>query len=407
MDHKSEIQAIRIGHLLLLKKMGDEDLNASEQAILDQWRDSSVENQNLYQQLFGNQAQLHKWEDAKSYDAVKALGRFKAKRSNQPRVRRFSKSIIRWTVAAAVLLCVTGSIGIYLYNSYNTSEQGELVAVESDASPGTDKAMLTLADGTVVDLNEEQSGIIIGENGIKYRDGHVIEGSSLKNQKAQLLSLRTPAGGQYQVQLSDGTKVWLNAGSELKYPLQFTGEVREVELSGEAYFEVTQQYKNTKRGAERLPFIVRSDKQIIQVLGTSFNVYAYSGEVSKTTLLEGSVAVFRPDHKDRYQLKPYQQLTIEGEEIALKSIEMHEATLWKDGVFNLSGVALQDIMTQVSRWYDVSVSYQSAELKKMNFEGTVPRYENLKSLLSIIEKAGNVSFELKDNTVIVKKKTNK
>lgn len=404
MDHKNEIHAIRMGRLLLRKKMQG-NLTDSEQAALDQWCQSSPHYQRLYDEQFDPTAPHPELQTILRYDATKALDRLHKKRTHQQPVRRISKAVIRWSAAA--ILLITSSVGIYLYNRHTLPQQKDTMALEADVSAGNDQAVLTLADGTIVDLSEEQAGIVIGEKGISYVNGSAIGDSHLKNQKEQILSLRTPRGGQYQIQLSDGTKVWLNAGSELKYPLQFTGDIRQVELSGEAYFEVAHQYKNTKAGAQRIPFTVLSDRQIIQVLGTSFNVSAYVGSPTKTTLLEGSVSISASNNQRKYLLKPLQQLTIDGDDVTLKNIESNNSTLWKDGVFNLSGVALQELMEQVSRWYNVDVSYRSPELRQLNFEGTVPRYETLKSLLAIIEKAGDVSFELKDNTVIVKKKPNK
>lgn len=402
MHYKKETHAIRMARLLVIKKMGG-DLSESQQVDMDQWCEFSAEGQKLYKELFDGIDPLATSEELARYDGVKALKRFQKNRVSQPPISKFRKPILQWISVAAILVCCT-SIGIYLYNLQSNADLKDTQAMEEDVMPGTDKAILTLADGTVVHLKEGHSGIVVGSNDIKYSNGHTLESDVINSQQGQLLSLRTPRGGQYQVQLSDGTKVWLNADSELKYPLQFSGDSREVELSGEAYFEVTHRYQNTKRDGQRLPFIVRSDRQIIQVLGTSFNVNTYPGAPSKTTLLEGSVAVCRTDKQERFLLKPHQQLTIDDDNVKLKNIESGDIPLWKDGVFILSDIALQDVMAQIARWYNVEVKYHSDELKTMKFEGSVPRYDKLKSLLSIIEKAGDVIFELKDNIIIVKKK---
>lgn len=296
-----------------------------------------------------------------------------------------------WRVtAAAAAVLVFLSTGLYFYLN-RTQPKPSLKAgiakqLKNDVLPGSNKAVLTLANGEQVVLTDAKNGVVAKQGGtaiIKTSDGQVI------NQVANKLTsnepsigyntITTPRGGQYQVVLPDGSKVWLNAASSLKYPTKFSGEERNVELTGEAYFEVA-------RNAA-MPFRVRSAGQIVEVLGTHFNINAYTDEtLMKTTLLEGSVRV---NHEQAtVVIKPGEQASaVKGvSRIAVNEADTNEVIAWRDGYFQFNHADIQTVMRQLSRWYDVDVKYDGA-ISSNQFGGAIQRNLKLSQVLHILEKS--------------------
>ena len=199
---------------------------------------------------------------------------------------------------------------------------------------------------------------------------------------------------QFKVILPDGTLVYLNAASELRYPVAFTGSERKVELTGEAYFEVT---KN-----KAMPFIVHTAKGDIQVLGTHFNIMAYSDDPSmKTTLLEGSVKISQPAKNITKMLKPDQQAVLSDIGIKVIDVNAEDAVAWKDGIFLFNDDHLDDIMKKISRWYNVDVEFNDETLKKEMYSGTVSRFAQVSQVLKKLEALGGVSFRIEPHKIIV------
>ncbi len=211
-------------------------------------------------------------------------------------------------------------------------------------------------------------------------------------------TLIIPRGGQFNLTLADGTRVWLNADSRLKYPTSFPGEERVVELTGEAYFEVK---KNTQK-----PFKVLSGNQVVQVLGTSFNISSYQDDpITATTLVEGKVEVYLENTPSEHQmLLPNQQsiLVRSDNSLSQKEVDVKAFISWKDGWFYFKDKPLEAIMLDLSRWYDVSVQYEDQEAKKLPFTGEIRRYENLEDVLNLLEKTREVQFEMERRKVIIK-----
>lgn len=291
--------------------------------------------------------------------------------------------IRKWLPYAAAIIFIL-SAGLWLFRGQWTSHKqpstGDQIA---DVAPGGNKATLTLADGRAINLSKEQSGIVVGD-GVTYADG-----SALLNEDAPspTQQLTTPKGGTYQVTLSDGTRVWLNSASTLTYPARFADEERLVEIAGEGYFEVARNHKS--------PFKVTSKDQTLTVLGTAFNISAYSDETNiKTTLVEGSVrvasasAVSYPDAI----LTPGQQSTLSSAGITVEDIDVATFIGWKDGYFLFNGTELHDAMKQLSRWYDVEVVYEG-NIPKTPFFGKISRDDTLAEVLEIL-KEGNVNFRI-------------
>ncbi len=196
--------------------------------------------------------------------------------------------------------------------------------------------------------------------------------------------------------LEDGTHVWLNADSKLKYPAVFTGKQRRVYLEGEGYFDVA---KDSIR-----PFLVETREQNIQVLGTAFNVYAYFGEqMNYTTLVRGKVSVRDKRGGKQWILHPGQQVCMDvtNEECVVREVDVRKEIAWKDGLFVFHGQTLEQIMTKLARWYDITVFFQSEEAKSLLFKGNLPRYSDFQIMLNVLEKSSNVQFNVKDRVVTV------
>lgn len=309
----------------------------------------------------------------------------------------------RWIAAAVALIALAGA---YYYANLPTEKQPAQQFV--DILPGGNNASLTLADGRVVSLDRDKAGIAVNDAEFTYSDGTplaVIASESAQPGGAsavQFVTLSTPLAGQYQVTLPDGSKVWLNAGSSLTYPIRFSGTERRVTFAGEAYFEVA---KDSGK-----PFYIVSNGQEVKVLGTRFNIEAYPEESGvKTTLVDGSVkvALAQLDANSFDQsivLKPGQQSTVKNGSIIVDEVDAESAIAWKNGLFVFND-NLHHTLAQISRWYDVEIEYQDAVDKNLSLIGKVSRNMKLSSLLHYMEEAAgnNVKFTLAERRIIVRK----
>ncbi|KLT67334.1 FecR family protein [Pedobacter sp. BMA] len=319
-------------------------------------------------------------------------------------VSRFTP-LYRYAAAAIVLLAC--AITIYFYT---TTGSGFNQLHDHDIAPGGNKAVLLLSDGKKIDLEAIPSGQLLHQSGItiaKAKHGqliYTIDQSASSGEANLENTIVTPKGGQYQVNLPDGTKVWLNAQSTLKFPLHFA-KVREVRLTGEAYFEVSKVYQDEKR-QERLAFHVISANQRIEVLGTHFNINTYPGEsLTKTTLLEGSVRVVLKENSSSTNqiayLSPGQVAINNGLAIQTGAADVEEIMAWKNGLFIFNGQNLASIMKEVERWYNVEVVFEDNKLKNNVFNGSTSRFKNISELLEVLESTGSVHFKISGRRVTV------
>jgi ferric-dicitrate binding protein FerR (iron transport regulator) len=372
-------------------------LTEAELDELDAWIVESDDNQLLFEELTDPKNIEAGIKRLKGIDAEKALQRIKTqmKRPEVPLLARRHRHLWTYGIAASILLLAT----VFFYNRPSKENKPGIIAeTGSDLKPGSNKAILTLADGTIIDLDKQKNGLVKNENGVqvnKVDDGQLTYITS--NGPADGMrynTLTTPIGGQYKVTLPDKTVAWLNAASSLKYPVAFTGNERNVELSGEGYFEVT---KNEKQ-----PFkVLLKNGAEVQVLGTHFNINAYDDEPAiRTTLLEGSVSV--TSDNTTVQLQPGQQaiLKTDGTLLAQKNASTEEAVAWKEGKFVFKNAPIESIMRQVARWYDVDVQYEG----KLNyhFNATIERDTPVSRLFKLLELTGNVNFIITGNKIIVR-----
>ncbi|SEM61955.1 FecR protein [Mucilaginibacter gossypiicola] len=307
---------------------------------------------------------------------------------------RFGRSWLYYSAAAILLLAL--SFGAYFYIEKRTSA----VQYANDIAPGKSRATLTLANGEKINLDNLKSGELIRESHTritKTSGGQLVytaladEGDSNIN---AFNTIETPKGGQYQINLPDGTRVWLNAASSLKYPVVFSSTQRKVQLKGEAYFEVTHN--------QRKPFIVATDLQQVEVLGTHFNINAYNDEAAiNTTLLEGRVKVSAKDLNA--VLNPGQQsiLTTKTHQLKVQAADLESNMAWKNGDFVFKNQDLESIMREVARWYNVEVVYAPNAPRDMVFGGWVSRAKNISAVLKIMELTGKVHFKVSGRRITV------
>jgi ferric-dicitrate binding protein FerR (iron transport regulator) len=304
----------------------------------------------------------------------------------------------RWIAAATILVAVSLS-GLYFWKAHKSRQPVGLAlpvaAPHQDLKPGGNKATLLLGDGSIVNLGAVRNGVIrkVAGTSIDKQDGQLRYKVSGTNAAPEMNTIQTPRGGQYQVILPDGTKVWLDAASSLTYPTAFTGGERAVQLRGEAYFEVADNKEK--------PFKVMVGNMQVNVLGTHFNVMAYEDENAiQTTLLEGSVKVTNGGVS--HLLKPGQQgrLDRSSDAFRLLDVDADEAVAWKNGVFEFGGISIETVMRQIVRWYDVEVEYQGRTNE--HFRGTISRSANASEVFKMLELTGAVHFTIDGKKVIVK-----
>ena len=303
----------------------------------------------------------------------------------------------RLTAAAILLFVFTGTYCLL----HRKAQDAEPRISKTDVKPGKNQATLTLASGKKLILNNTLSGQLANEAGVtitKNSKGELIyttqASGSTKQSSNRINTLATSKGEQYQVILPDGSHVWLNAASTLKYPVAFTGNERLVELTGEAYFEVTHN--------KAMPFKVKTRQQQVEVLGTHFNINAYADEkTTATTLLEGSVKVTTTSRNQKMIIKPGEQSTVNGDTMNVQEVDTDEAVAWKNGYFLFNDENLAGIMKKVSRWYNVEVEYKDAAMQSLVFSGTVSKYQNVSQVIKTLELTNAVHFKVLDNKIIV------
>ncbi|ARS40653.1 hypothetical protein CA265_13695 [Sphingobacteriaceae bacterium GW460-11-11-14-LB5] len=316
---------------------------------------------------------------------------------DQQEIKRPNRYFYRLAVAASF-------IAVLGFGWFLLSERTDVKKINTSASlikPGGNKAFLTLADGTKINLDQAVNGTIAKQEGIqitKTADGQLIY-TILENKsgsaKPGFNTISTPAGGQYQVTLPDGTKVWLNALSSLKYPTTFLGKYRMVELAGEGYFEVA---KNKNK-----PFKLKTAKQEISVLGTHFNVSAYADDTEvKTTLVEGGVAVKNFSPLATGLLKPGQQAVFEKTGFKVSNVDVEEYIAWKNGFFMFNNEDIKAAMQKLARWYDVDIEYVG-DFDGIYFGGSFSKHNNLQETLKILESTDKFKFKIEGRRIKILK----
>ncbi|MEC3880215.1 FecR family protein [Parapedobacter sp. 10938] len=296
-----------------------------------------------------------------------------------------------WATAIAALLIMV--VGFSIYSGiWKSSSPAPIAQQTEDIGPGGNRATLRFSNGNSIPLNENKDGIVAGKEQYAYTDGETV---SVTLKDIDYATLSTPRGGQYQITLPDGSKVWLNAASSLRYPTRFTGKERTVELKGEGYFDITTDEKH--------PFIVRTQAQEIKVLGTEFNITAYGDEqTTSTTLVEGSVSISHTGEAGITIIKPGQQAILKDNRLTVAEVSVQDYTAWKDGFLVLNNADLPTIARQVERWYDVEF-IMKPEQTGSTLSGILPRDVNLSEVLTGLEFHTGLRFQLEGRRIMVSK----
>jgi len=292
---------------------------------------------------------------------------------------------LRWIAAAAAVVLL--GFGTWMASQYEKPVTPPAVTMTS-IGPGGNKATLTLGDHRTIELSDAQAGIVAGKQ-ITYANGVPVEDlGSEKNAESGMLSLHTPRGGTYKITLADGTEVWLNAASTIKYPSQFVSSERVVELEGEAYFHVKAAYG---KDGSRIPFRVISKNQQVEVLGTQFNMNAYPEHGSvKTTLVEGKVAVH--DQRNRITLRPDEQAVTNSGKTTIKPVNVEQYIAWREGKFNFDSRSFEETMAEIGRWYDLDIVYENG-IPAAELVGDAYRNQKISLVLRLLDVA-EIDYQL-------------
>ncbi|SFG61985.1 FecR family protein [Pedobacter insulae] len=335
-------------------------------------------------------------QSALLYQQIIADSRFKA----EPK-KTGTRKLVYSLMGAAAALIIVASITLLKYNNREKTAEQKTDLAAAAIAPGSNKAVLTLANGKKIVLTDLENGLVLEQNGIKItktKDGQLVYDASAADagsttETPAYNTVQTPLGGQYKIILPDGTHVWLNANSSLKYPASFDlAADREVSLTGEGYFEVAHN--------KQKPFFVNTNGQRLKVLGTHFNVNAYADEPQTvTTLIEGSVAVTA--NEEQQILKPGEQTLLDQDGLSVGQADIEAALAWKNGYFILKDEELGSIMRKIARWYNVEVVFTQESLKKKTLGGATPRSENLDEVIRKFELTGNIHFKVAGRRITV------
>ncbi len=391
---------------LLYKCVNGKKLEEAEQQQLDNWVAASSYNRQVFEEIMNAGLLEKEVKDLARGDKKVLWNKIRKGISGEakqaPIFSFFRTGIGRYAAAIVVILLCTGVYFAFFRSDKANGAPPETTTTltqKSDIPPGGNKAILQLADGSKIVLDNAANGTVAQQGGVDIfkKDGQLSYAQSTQQgdpQTAAYNTVITPRGGQYQLVLSDGTKVWLNAGSSIHYPVSFAGDERAVTVAGEAYFEVA---KNAQK-----PFRVKVGDMMVEVLGTHFNINAYEADNSiNTTLVEGSVKISK-NYKSSL-LRPGQQSQVDksGNIKIVNEVDLDATIAWKNGIFLFRKTDMKAIMRQVAYWYDANVVFED-EIPGY-FVGTIPRDVPVSKLLQIFELAGGVHFEIRENTIVVKR----
>ena len=321
-----------------------------------------------------------------------------ARLENTIQERKSRRMTLRWSVAASVILFIGLFVG-RMVNEWRDLDEMRMLAETERIVPGV-KAELILSTGERVVLNQQCVSIEgVNETGIQNDSVTGLNYTTAKVQGEELVynTMRIPVGGFYQLALSDGSKVWLNSMTELRFPVAFTGEERKVYLTGEAYFEVAPDSKH--------PFIVVTEEGMeVKVYGTEFNMNTYQHGVVQTVLVSGKVGIRVNATGKEVMLAPRQMAEYSEKTgmVRVEDTDPYRYIAWKDGEFVFERETIEEIMERLGRWYDVKVFYENESLKQKRFTGVISRYEDIEQVLRLIEGPATLRFEVKGNVVTVK-----
>lgn len=379
---------------LIARKLSVE-ITEDEQAALDSWINASPVNRAIYEKAIDPKTKAERDRFVQTINVQEDW----LKVEQQLRNSGSSKQVqMFWFRIAAAVVFLAVTLGI-IFSQWQRPQSPQNFAQEiARINPGKPQATITLNNGTTISLSESnnQNKSFEESNGSSMFNANGVVSYGGQSNTAELLynEINIPRGGEYQVVLSDGTRVWLNSETQLKFPVAFVANDRVVELTGEAYFEVAHDSKR--------PFIVKTlESAAIKVYGTSFNINAYADNDNvAVTLSEGRVSVSK-EKNDEVFLQPEQQAIITQEHIAVSNVDVSSFTGWKDGLLMFDNLSMEEIAKLLSRWYDVEFEFENDNVKQFRFSADIKRYASFGDVLHIFEKTGQLSFEVHGKTIKV------
>jgi ferric-dicitrate binding protein FerR (iron transport regulator) len=382
----------------LISRYVDGAIDFAELKELDHWRKSDKKNEALFQATINLDQQAQAIQRMQGYNSKASLEKIKLTIQQNTHQIKIHKLNWKKLMVAAVSLLVVGILFFEYQHLEKNNQVATLKPQQNFVPAGTNKATLTLANGKKINLDDSHNGTIAQQSGtlIQKHNGGLIAYLPVAMQDVsdtitEYNTIETPMGGQYRLQLPDGTKVWLNAASSLKYPSSFKGKQRQVTLTGEGYFEVVHNARH--------PFIVKTATQTIQDIGTVFNVNAYRDEPnSTTTLVEGAIQLVTGNKK--IILKPGQHAINQSNNIKVADADVETATAWKNGQLAFHHSDLQNVLRQISRWYNVEIAYQG-KVPAITISGGVSRTADLSAILKMLQ-LSEVHFSQQGRKLIIK-----
>ncbi len=369
------------------------NLVAEEELFLSKWLDESPLHRNYYDNALRYYRQGSSFSDAKRETE-------KAWKSLQHKISTVNHSRSRWIISVSAAAVAIFLIATLMMPPQKTETPVIAVAKARLIKPGTNQAILILNDGSVHDLATSKH-LVLNEDGAEIKsEGTKLQytGKECTAKEIQYNTLSIPRGGEFFLQLADGTNVWLNSETVLRYPVHFEDNERRVELTGEAFFEVARN--------EKVPFLVESGGQTVKVLGTKFNISSYKeNQFNYTTLVSGSIEVFIKNKPETKQiLTPNEQSIINKteEKITKRTVDPYQYIAWREGRFVFQDQTLDEIMNTLSKWYDIEVVFAREDLRNIRFTGNLKRYEDFGEVLKKIRKTNEVDFTVENKKITIK-----
>lgn len=381
----------------LMKKALSGEANESEQQELEKRLAECPDLQKVFEQLQNGETLRVAFEEYKNYSSKKAYESFLQKiGQTEPAIKKPRAFRIWWYLTAAVVFLVIG-LSFYMSNYVSIEEERKPLI-----QPGIQQAQLTLPDGSVIDVHKKEVNVIVDGVQVKYKEGVLSyeptvttqhEEKNVEEKPGKSNELIIPRGGENTVILADGTTVHLNAGSKLTYPVRFAGKRRIVALEGEAYFDVAQD--------ESHPFVVQTHLGEVMVLGTAFNVNAYTNaRVCYTTLVRGKVQFSAPN-VGAVTLQPGEQAIVSANGVEKRTVDLDEYIGWVNGVYNFKNRSLGEIMETFERWYDIQVYYETPDLRDITYSGSLKRYGTINSFLDALELTGDLTYKISGRNILI------
>ena len=379
-------------HELILSYLR-EDISEEEMSRLRVWLDENERHQRLLEELRDKDVLQREIGEYVSFDTSRRWGQLKE--AMQEPVRKGRSLLKVWGAVAAVVVAFVGGL---LYWQMTGSPQPEVkqVAIARIEQGGMRAVLITETGQQVVLQGLKDTCLnITGTETLNIReDGSLKYSLSALSSMSEWHTLRIPKGGEYKIVLDDGTEIWLNSASELKYPAHFVGNERRVQLTGEAYFQVARN--------EAAPFIVETRDMDVKVLGTSFNVSVYEDEEScHATLVEGRVEVNDKVNGEKVVLTPGKQALLRGGEMTVREVNTKLYTLWRLDRFTFASEDMEGVIRKLSRWYNVDFFFANSSMKQKRFTGSLPKYADISQVLKMIEMTTDIKFEIKEHTIMI------